>query len=198
VKNFLTTTMLSLGLPMILMGDEVRRTQRGNNNAYCQDNEISWFDWTLLEKHADVHRFVKLLVARRLVRDVEPEQRRLSLNQVLRTAAKAWHGVKQGQPDWSDSSHSLAFCAEVPHDKLWLYAILNAYWEPLNFELPAVGPGNAAWRRWIDTSLDSPHDIVDWQAARTIPGLAYRAEAHSVVVLFADSNDKVRSRSVVA
>ena len=61
VKNFLTVTLLSLGMPMILMGDEVRRTQRGNNNAYCQDNEISWFDWTLLEKHADVHRFVTLL-----------------------------------------------------------------------------------------------------------------------------------------
>ena len=59
VKNFLTVTLLSLGVPMILMGDEVRRTQRGNNNAYCQDNEISWFDWTLVEKHADVHRFVQ-------------------------------------------------------------------------------------------------------------------------------------------
>jgi glycogen operon protein len=186
VKNFLTTTMLSLGLPMILMGDEVRRTQQGNNNAYCQDNEISWFDWTLLEKHADVHRFVKLLVAHRLMRDVEPERRRLSLNQVLRTATKAWHGVKLDQPDWSDASHSLAFCAEVPHDNLWVYVILNAYWEPLNFELPAVGAGDTAWRRWIDTSFDSPHDIVDWQAARVIPGLAYRAEAHSVVVLFAD------------
>ena len=59
VKNFLTLTLLSLGVPMILMGDEVRRTQRGNNNAYCQDDETSWFDWTLLEKHADVHRFVQ-------------------------------------------------------------------------------------------------------------------------------------------
>ena len=68
VKNFLTVTLLSLGVPMILMGDEVRRTQGGNNNAYCQDNETSWFDWTLLEKHADVHRFVKLLTARRLLR----------------------------------------------------------------------------------------------------------------------------------
>ena len=58
VKNFLAVTLLSLGVPMILMGDEVRRTQRGNNNAYCQDNETSWFDWSLLEKHADVHRFV--------------------------------------------------------------------------------------------------------------------------------------------
>ena len=113
VKNFLTVTMLSLGLPMILMGDEVRRTQQGNNNAYCQDNEISWFDWTLVAKHADVHRFVTLLNARRLLRDAGPEQRRLSLNQLLLRASKAWHGVKLGQPDWSNSSHSLALSAEA-------------------------------------------------------------------------------------
>ncbi|MGH9761639.1 MAG: glycogen debranching protein, partial [Blastocatellia bacterium] len=71
VKNFLTVTMLSLGVPMMLMGDEARRTKHGNNNAYCQDTEISWLDWALLEKHADVHRFVSLLAARRLLRDVE-------------------------------------------------------------------------------------------------------------------------------
>ena len=75
VKNFLTVTLLALGMPMILMGDEARRSQSGNNNAYCQDNEISWFDWTLVEKHADVHRFVSLLNARRLLRDVEHERR---------------------------------------------------------------------------------------------------------------------------
>ena len=101
VKNFLTVTMLSLGVPMIVMGDEVRRTQHGNNNAYCQDNETSWFDWTLLARHADVHRFVKLLIARRLMRDVEHERRRMSLNQLLREAKHAWHGVKLNQPDWS-------------------------------------------------------------------------------------------------
>ena len=76
VKNFLTVTMLSAGMPMMLMGDEARRTQLGNNNAYCQDNETSWFDWTLLAKHADVHRFVTQLNARRLLRDLEPEGQR--------------------------------------------------------------------------------------------------------------------------
>ena len=69
--------MLSLGVPMILMGDEVRRTQGGNNNAYCHDDEANWFDWSLVEKHADVHRFVKLLLARRLLRDVTHEQQRI-------------------------------------------------------------------------------------------------------------------------
>ena len=84
VKNFLTVTLMSLGVPMILMGDEVRHTQGGNNNAYCQDNEISWFDWTLVEKHADVHRFVSLLIARRLLRDVEHERQRVSLTTMHR------------------------------------------------------------------------------------------------------------------
>ena len=101
VKNFFTVTMLSLGLPMILMGDEVRRTQQGNNNAYCQDNETSWFDWKLLAQHAEVHRFARLLNAQRLLCDVKPEAPHLSLNQLLRKAERTWHGVKLGQPDWS-------------------------------------------------------------------------------------------------
>ena len=187
VKNFLTATMLSLGVPMIVMGDEVRRTQGGNNNAYCQDNETSWFDWTLVTKHADVHRFVTLLAARRLLRSVEPERQRESLSQLLRMAKKAWHGVKLNQPDWSPWSHSVALTAEVWRDKLLFHLILNAYWEPLDFELPPLdqeyGP---LWRRWIDTSLDSPNDIVQWQVAPAVPGSTYRVEAHSVVVLFAD------------
>jgi len=186
VKNFLTVTILSLGLPMILMGDEVRRTQQGNNNAYCQDNETSWFDWTLVAKHADVHRFVTLLNARRLLRDAEPEGRRLSLNQVLRKAIKAWHGVKLGQPDWGDSSHSLAVTAEARDEKLLVHLILNAYWESLEFELPRAGDDDGdSWHRWIDTTLDSPQDIVEWETAPTVPGGTYRAGPRSVVVLFA-------------
>src|SRR6187200_409466 len=74
VKNFLVLTMLAVGTPMLLMGDEVRRTQHGNNNAYCHDSEISWFDWTLLERHADVHRFAKELIAFRQRRDVVIEE----------------------------------------------------------------------------------------------------------------------------
>src|SRR6267143_1280463 len=190
VKNFLTVTILSLVLPMILMGDEVRRTQQGNNNAYCQDNETSWFDWTLVAKHDDVHRFVTLLNARRLLRDAEPEGRRLSLNQVLRKAIKAWHGVKLGQPDWGDSSHSLAVTAEARDEKLLGHRILNAYWEALEFELPRAGDDDGdSWHRWIDTTLDSPQDIVEWETAPTVPGGTYRAGPRSVVVLFARLED---------
>jgi isoamylase len=93
-ENFLTITMLSLGVPMMLMSDEARHSQHGNNNAYCQDNAASWFDWTLATKHAELHRFVKLLIARRLLRGVEHERQRVSLNRLIAEANKAWHGVK--------------------------------------------------------------------------------------------------------
>jgi len=181
VKNFLTVTLLSVGMPMILMGDEVRRTQLGNNNAYCQDNEISWFDWSLVEKHADVHRFANLLIGRRRLRDVEHEQE--SLNQLLRRAKFSWHGVRLHQPDWSVHSHSVAFTAELQKEKMLLHLILNAYWEPLDFELPPLD-GRGMWRRWIDTALESPQDIVPWQMSPSISESIYRAEPRSVVVLF--------------
>jgi len=187
VKNFLAVTMLSLGVPMILMGDEVRRTQRGNNNAYCQDNEISWFDWTLVERYPDVLRFAKLLIHRRLLRDVEEyEGQPMSLNQLLRQCKWSWHGVKLGQPDWSDSSHSVAVTAEIQKGKTLLHLIMNAYWESLDFELPRAGNSKRnPWRRWLDTALDSPYDIVQWKTAPSIPGFTYHAEPRSVVALYA-------------
>ncbi len=184
VKNFLTVTLLSVGMPMILMGDEVRRTQRGNNNAYCQDNETNWFDWSLVEKHADIFRFASLLIARRRLRDVENEEKRTTLNQLLRRAKFSWQGVKLGQPDWSNHSHSVAFTAEFQNENMLLHMILNAYWEPLDFELPPL-ENSGMWRRWIDTALDSPHDIVPWQTSSLISGFIYRAEPRSVVVLSA-------------
>lgn len=185
VKNFFTITMLSLGMPMILMGDEMRRTQGGNNNAYCYDNANNWMDWGLLEKHADVHRFVKLLIARRLLRDVEAEQQRKSLDQLLREARKAWHGVKPEQPDWGDWSHSLALGAELRKQRLLFHLMTNAYWKALDFELPPTDDrGGDPWRCWINTALKSPLDIVEWQKAPTISDDKYRVEARSVVMLF--------------
>ena len=190
VKNFLTTTLLSLGMPMILMGDEVRRTQHGNNNAYCHDADISWLDWNLLGKHADVHRFTTLVIARRLLRDAEAENRRISLTQMIREANKAWHGVKLNQPDWSDHSHSIAFTVESQKEGQLFHLMLNAYWEPLDFELPPVHNGRRdPWRRWIDTALDSPNDIVEWQTAPSTPGWTYRVAPRSVVMLYANLGD---------
>jgi isoamylase len=184
VKNFLTVTLLSLGVPMISMGDEVRRTQRGNNNAYCLDDETSWFDWTLLERHADVRRFVTLLLERRQLRSLEDEHRRVPLTAMLERANKAWHGVRLHQPDWGDRSFSVALDGELRGEGLVFRLILNAYWEPLAFELPRLAQGRT-WRRWIDTGLESPRDIVPWEQAPRITADAYRAEARSVAMLFA-------------
>jgi glycogen operon protein len=186
VKNFLTATLLSLGLPMFAMGDEVRRTQNGNNNAYCLDNEVTWFDWSLLTKHQDVHRFVKLLIARRLQRDAGRERQRLTLTQLISAGIKGWHGVKLNQPDWSDSSHSIALSAELPNEGICVYWIFNAYWDALDFELPRLGAAGKgeSWKRWIDTSLESPHDIVAWKEAPPVLRPTYRVGARSVVVLW--------------
>ena len=183
VKNFLAVTLMSLGVPMIVMGDEVRRTQRGNNNAYCHDSEISWFDWNLIEKHPDVLRFTRLLTARRLLRDVDFEHQRISLTAFLQQANKTWHGVKLHEPDWSDNSHGIALSAELRKEGLFCHFILNAFWEPLDFEL-AKPNGRGLWRRWINTALDSPDDIVPWETAPPVPGAAYRAESRSVVILY--------------
>jgi glycogen operon protein len=185
VKNFLTVTMLSLGTPMLLMGDEVRRSQNGNNNAYCHDSEISWLNWNLVDEHADLLRFTRLLISRRLLRDVSAERQRKSLIRLVHEANKAWHGVKLDQPDWSDHSHSLALSAEIRQEGLLVYLILNAYWESLGFELPLLQNGaNKKWRRWIDTYLDSPEDIVEWKAAPAVGGHVYTAGPRSVVVLY--------------
>src|SRR5262252_1950683 len=124
VKNFLAVTLLSVGMPMLLMGDEVRRTQGGNNNAYCQDNETSWFDWTLVPEYADVHRFVTMLNVHRVFRDVEPERQRLALSQIIRQADITWHGVQLYEPDWRPSSHSLAFTAKLMTHRVGFHVIL--------------------------------------------------------------------------
>src|SRR5262249_19275719 len=146
-----------------------------------------WLDWNLLSKHADVHRFVTLLNERRLMRDLDAEERKLSLIQLLHEANITWHGIKLNQPDWSSYSHSIALCGQV--EKLIVHLIFNAYWEPLNFELPPTNHGDNRWRRWIDTALDSPNDIVTWQSAAPITGSCYEAQPHSVVVLYADVSE---------
>ena len=179
VKNFIVILLTSIGTPMLQMGDEMRRTQWGNSNAYCQDNEVSWLDWSLLDRHRDLHQFVRKLIAHRLrlLSAGHEESFGLSLNQLLRRAEIDWHGVRLGRPDWSDSSHSLALTVrprqrQIP---LWLHVMFNAYWEALDFELPlAPDAAVAGWQRWIDTSLESPEDIMDAAAAPPVPGMQYR------------------------
>ena len=184
VKNFMVLNLLAAGTPMLTMGDEVRRTQRGNNNAYCQDNEISWFDWTLLERHADIHRFVKLLMAFRQSRDIVTMDRPLTLNELLDRAHIEWHGVKLNQPDWGEHSHSLAFTFASVQARYLIHGMLNAYWDPLTFEVPpAPQPGERGWRRVIDTALPSPDDFIPWEGAPRVTSTSYLVQPRSMALL---------------
>ena len=184
IKNFLTLTLLSVGAPMLLMGDEVRRTQRGNNNAYCQDNEISWFDWSLTDKHSTLFRFVKMLIDIRLQRDSAQEEYSMSLRELLDKRHLTWHGVRLGSPDWSEDSHSIAFTVKSLGGKMALHYMINAYSQPLDFELPRLElEGKTYWKRWIDTWLPSPDDIQEWEEAPVVSGPTYRVNACSLVIL---------------
>jgi glycogen operon protein len=192
IRNFFTLLLTSVGSPMLSMGDEMRRSQRGNNNAYCQDNEIGWLDWTLLERHRDVHRFVRSLF--RMRRDVVLDAPRVTLNELLTRARIEWHGVALGGPDWSDDSHSLATTITSFYGNFRLHGIFNAYWEPLRFELPAAGEAGT-WRRWLDTSLESPEDILPWDEAPYIAESSYTAQARSIAILVLRSRENESERS---
>ena len=191
IKNFLTATLVAIGAPMLLMGDEMRRSQQGNNNAYCQDNELSWLDWSLLDRHQDIYRFCRLLIRQRLRRFAATKELGLSLNQLLERARIEWHGVHLHRPDWSYDSHSIALGAWSLDERLRFHLMFNAYHEALEFELPAPVSGLVSgWRRWIDTFLEAPEDIADPLGAPLVDGSSYVVQPRSTVVLFARSTDR--------
>ena len=179
IKNLITILMLSQGTPMLLMGDEVRRTQKGNNNAYCQDNEISWFDWDLVHTNQDLLRFVKRIIC-------FYHQNRLFQTDEYWTLPGGpeifWHGVKLEESDWGHESHSLAFELVHPDCNEHLQVMVNAYWEPLNFEIPALS-GKRLWHRLIDTHLSSPEDFSDPPSPLLEGQKTYFVQPRSIVVL---------------
>ncbi len=183
IKNFLTILLVAQGTPMLLFGDEARRSQRGNNNAYCQDNEMSWLDWRLVEQHADLRRFCRGLIH---LRRAHPTfyQRRIVHCPPLpgEDDGVIWHGVRVGQPDWGEASHSLAFTLPGVAGDADFYVILNAFWERLSFELPTP-PHMRRWLRVIDTSLTSPHDLAEAGTEPPVTQGVYHAGARSAVVL---------------
>ena len=183
IKNFLTLTLLSTGVPMLLMGDEVRRTQNGNNNTYCQDNEISWFDWNLVEQNADLLRFVKRLIALQMNRNLPSNRLNMSLTELRWRQPGQWHGVKLHQPDWGHTSHSLAVTVRLMGYPLSMHLIVNAYWEPLEFEVPSLDDPQEPWRYCIDTYRDSPDDFHDWSEAPPFREQVCRVEPRSLVLL---------------
>ncbi|MHB9074805.1 MAG: glycogen debranching protein GlgX [Desulfobaccales bacterium] len=185
IKNLLALTLMALGTPMLLMGDEFRRTQRGNNNAYCQDNDTSWLDWTQLDRYPDIHRFVKQLIALRLHLCTLTEKSSVPcLSQILSRAEIQFHGASLDPQDWADDAHSLALTARDPESGLMLNLMINAYWEPLEFELPPLPQGQKqGWHCWLDTSLPSPNDIVPWAETTQVSGYTYLVQARSLVGL---------------
>ena len=173
-KNFFCLLMLANGVPMFAAGDEFLRTQRGNNNPYNQDNETSWLDWSYIERHADFHRFAKRMIA---FRKAHPSLARPSF---WREDVR-WYGVGS-DVDLSFDSHSLAYRLHgASRDDCDLYVMINAYHEPLDFEIQESPPGG--WRRAIDTGLDSPFDIAEPMEQATVASLRYRVRPRSVVVL---------------
>jgi isoamylase len=185
IKNFLALTLLSVGTPMLLAGDEMRHSQQGNNNAYCRNDELFSFDWTLLERHGEIHRFIKQMIAFRLNRRSPTERFDVTLPELLRKRPVQWHGVKLNSPDWSEHSHSLAATSALLWDRFLLHIIVNAYWAPLEFELPPLTEAYEPWRRCIDTFLAPPHDVCPLEGGPIVPATTYQVQPRSLVVLFA-------------
>jgi isoamylase len=179
VRNFLAATLLSAGVPMLSMGDEVRRSQGGNNNAYCQDNEGSWLDWGLLEKHRDLHAFTRTVIGLRLAIDpTEPEG--ITLTDFLSRSEVEWHGVKLFEPDWSHASRSVAVSFRSIDGSIRVHFIFNAYTEALPFELP---PTEAGWRLLVDTAAPPPRDARSWDEALPLEGRTFLVQPNSMVLL---------------
>ncbi|MSU80554.1 MAG: glycogen debranching enzyme GlgX [Gemmataceae bacterium] len=193
-RNLLTTLMISQGVPMLLGGDEFLRTQKGNNNAWCQDNELSWIDWRLRESHADFLRFTTMLIS---LRKRHPALRRRTFFKGtgpdgLQRPDVIWHGVEPFAPDFFAGSRTLAFCLdgmrtdrEPDRD---FYVACNAWIEPIAFRIPR-SPNGQRWRRAIDTSLLSPLDIVGLDEGPVVLAEStIHVAPHSMIVLIAEAS----------
>jgi glycogen operon protein len=186
VKNFMAINLMALGTPLLLMGDEMRRTQQGNNNAYCQDNAISWLDWSLLERHADIVRFAKEMIRLRQGQERVASEMAMTLAEWLRRATVSWHGIEPNRPDWSDASRIVSCTVKGVSGRRWYHFILNAHWEPHRFRLPAPPVGSpTGWMRLVDTSLDPPNDIVYYDDAKPVRGPKYPLGPRSVAMFMA-------------
>ncbi|ABV32709.1 MULTISPECIES: glycogen debranching protein GlgX [Pseudothermotoga] len=182
VKNFIAILMVSHGTPMILMGDELYRTQRGNNNAYCHDDETTWLDWTLKEKHYDIFRFFKKMIQ---FRKIHPSLRRPHFFSGAPTSRGipdlTWHGIRPYEPDFSYYSHSIAFMINgetyLDGSDDDIYVILNQWREPLRFILPFIH--GKTWYLVVDTSKESPEDFLDKPEQ---VGYIYTASPKSTVI----------------
>jgi len=152
IKNFLLTLLISRGVPMLLGGDEIRRTQGGNNNAYCQDNETSWYDWDNLEQHGDIFRFTRGMIAFRRNHPV------LCREQFYTDADIHWYDPQGDLPDWNDRKQNRFACLIDEDQQGNLLMMFNAGNDTVDFVLPPV-PDGSRWHLAADTSRVSPQDI---------------------------------------
>lgn len=182
IKNFFTLLFFAQGTPMILMGDEVRKTQKGNNNTYCQNNELNWFDWSAVEREEEMLHYVQNLIHFNQSLVLYKQERLLEVRYASQHPHLSWHGVRLGQPDWSEDSHALAFSLRHYEADEYLHVMINAYWQPLPFELPLLGHGDR-WHRILDTALPPPQDFQPLAKATPIFSKTYRLETRSIAVL---------------
>ncbi|OHD63460.1 MAG: glycogen debranching enzyme GlgX [Spirochaetes bacterium RBG_13_51_14] len=194
IKNFIATLLLSQGIPMLLAGDEFRRTQKGNNNAYCQDNEISWVDWRLFEKNRDIVRFAREMIR---FRKNHPVLRKGAFfTGEVQSGKKhpdiSWHGHAVGEPDWGPESRSIAMLISGEYAELTdgkadadLYAIFNASRTGREYDIPE-SPSCKPWKIAVDTSKHSPDDVHEPGKEPLLEGKRYFVNELCTVVLISD------------
>ncbi len=183
-RNFAALLLLSQGVPMILAGDEFGRTQSGNNNAYCQDNDISWIDWSLTEKNKDLLRFFKLLIKFRKTHN-KLRRKSFDVKQINGQDEMSWHGRQLNQPDWSAQSKTLAiYYAPQPEDgDQNIFILINGSDEAAEFELPVL-KRSVKWLRVMDTHLEAPLDFMDEGGEVLLDKQShYNCGAHAIAML---------------
>jgi isoamylase len=184
-RNMIAILLLSQGVPMVLSGDELLRSQRGNNNAYCQDNEIGWLNWNMDERGLQMLRFTRQMIAFR--RRHPSLMRRRFLTGERRAGTRfpdvCWHGIELEQPLWDDpQAQVLAFTlAGLAADEEDIHIILNMSETPLKMPLPPLG--ERTWHVAIDTDKDAPDDIIEPPRQWPVPEALYVVQACTVVVL---------------
>ncbi len=183
IRNFLTLLFMAQGTPMLLMGDEIRRSQLGNNNAYCQNNDMNWFNWDDVEKEQDLLRFTQGLIHFTQDLKIFRVEQLLCVVQIWHSEPHlVWHGCRLHQPDWSENSHSLAFTLRHPDANEQIHVMLNAYWDALVFDLPRLDP-HQRWHRVLDTALSPPDDFCYPESAPPVESYLYPVSDRSAVVL---------------
>jgi glycogen operon protein len=191
IKNFLLTLLISRGVPMLLGGDEFRRTQGGNNNAYCQDNETSWHDWSCLEQHRETFRFAGGMIAFRRAHPI------LSQEHFYTDAEIHWFSPHGGLPHWTDLKEKQLACLIQENGQGALFLMFNAGTNGTEFGLPPL-PQGLRWRLAVDTSRSAPQDLCAAGEELLLDNsTTYHVGSRSGVILLARKRESVSGGGAV-